>query len=485
MEAAPAATVAPPVRSVLPDPEHEQSAPTEFLSTTVEHKEVPNAYAGKQFVMASLRAPKFEPVEGKRSKLRLVAVLDRSGSMASDAKMQNVKESIEFFVRRVLRPEDEFAIVSYDNVVEVPLALTRADKLGVEKALAAVKSLEPRSTTNLSGGLFKGLELVQGATDKDITAVLLFTDGLANHGVQDTATIKTLTENLCSSAQQPPSVFTFGFGKDHNEDMLRGIAECGKGTYYFIKGKDDIPQAFGDCFGGLTSVVAQNIKLKFEPGAAGVVVSKVHSARPAVPTPGGGFEVDVGDLYSEEHRDVLCEIQLPAQREPSTESAPVVRITCTCLNVTTASAEMHKVVASIARPETSTSTRDISIDMHSNRINVVHAIEAATQAADRGNLAEGRALLDAARVSVAGSPSASTEMVVNLLRDIDQIQAGMVEREHYARYTCKMSKARMMSHMQQRCNHSNYASELGENDEATEAYTTTSKMQMKSMFKRR
>jgi uncharacterized protein YegL len=458
--------------------------PTEFFSTKVEYSQVSAAYSGSQYVMASLRAPKFEPTEGKRSRLRLVAVLDRSGSMQSDNKMTLVKETMSFLAQRVLRAEDELAIVAYDNEVEVPLPLTVTDAAGCEKALAAVKGLSPRGSTNLSGGLFKGLELVQGATDKDVTAVLLFTDGLANQGLQDSAAIKTITEQMCSGSAQPPSVFTFGFGKDHNEDMLRVIAEAAKGTYYFVKGKDDIPQAFGDCFGGLVSVVAQNIKLKFEPGAPGVVISKVHAPSEAKATTGGGLEVSLGDLYSEEHRDILCEIQLP-QVAASTEQMPVVRCTCTCINITTAQSEMHKNVAVIARPEQAPNNGpDVEIDQHRNRIDVVAAIEAATKAADHGDLEQGRTALVKARERLLASVSAETDACRGLLRDIDQILAGMQERAQYMRYTSKMSKARMMSHAQQRCNYSNYASEEGMFDQESEMYQTSSKVRMKKSMMR-
>jgi len=153
------------------------------------------------------------------------------------------------------------------------------------------------------------------------------------------------------------------------------------------------------------------------------------------------------------------------------------------MNVASAEQEMHKTVAMVARPAVSASTPNEQIDQHRNRIHVISAIERATQAADRGDLAEGRRILDEARTMVMQSVSASAEMSANLLRDIDQIVSGMRERDQYDRYTSKMSKARVMSHMQQRCNYSNYSSEMGDFDQATEAYQTSSKVAMKRAFK--
>ena len=58
------------------------------------------------------------------------------------------------------------------------------------------------------------------------------------------------------------SVFTFGFGSEHDADMLKAIATAGNGMYYFVNDADTIPESFCDCLGGLLSVAAQNLKLR-------------------------------------------------------------------------------------------------------------------------------------------------------------------------------------------------------------------------------
>ena len=61
--------------------------------------------------------------------------------------------------------------------------------------------------------------------------------------------IQQIGRNVC--------VFTFGFGTDHDADMLRSIADAGNGLYYFLDDVDSIPESFCDCLGGLLSVAAQ------------------------------------------------------------------------------------------------------------------------------------------------------------------------------------------------------------------------------------
>ena len=53
------------------------------------------------------------------------------------------------------------------------------------------------------------------------------------------------------------SIFTFGYGGEHDADLLRGVAEAGNGLFYYIDNADSIPESFCDCLGGLLSVAAQ------------------------------------------------------------------------------------------------------------------------------------------------------------------------------------------------------------------------------------
>ena len=49
----------------------------------------------------------------------------------------------------------------------------------------------------------------------------------------------------------------FGYGGEHNADLLRGVSEAGHRLFYYIDNTDSIPESFCDCLGGLLSVAAQ------------------------------------------------------------------------------------------------------------------------------------------------------------------------------------------------------------------------------------
>jgi len=393
-------------------------------------------------------------------------------------KLMLVRQTIDFLAANVLRATDELAIVAYDDKIEDALPLQRMDAQGVERAHKAISRITARGSTNLSGGLFRGLELMQASSEADVTAVLLFTDGLANQGVTDLQTIAAETHALANSAAKRPSVFTFGFGSDHDENMLRAIAEAAAGTYYFVKGKDDIPQAFGDCFGGLVSVVAQNIRLRFESLSPSIVLKGVEGQLASTLLPQGGFEVSVGDMYSEEERDILCTIELQAS-EVCASPSPAVRCTLSYINILQSALVETSVTSCLTRPSHTSSQPNEKVDQHRNRLKVAAAIDAATQRADNGDLRAGQEILKEAEQAVLESVSAASAISKGLLDDIRHVAGGMAERSHYREFGSKMSKAKMMSHMQQRCNYSNYSSG-GAFDEATEMYSTQSKKSMKA-----
>ena len=52
-------------------------------------------------------------------------------------------------------------------------------------------------------------------------------------------------------------MYTFGYGAEHDSDLLNAIASAGNGIFYYIDNPDNIPESFCDCLGGLLSVTAQ------------------------------------------------------------------------------------------------------------------------------------------------------------------------------------------------------------------------------------
>ena len=96
---------------------------------------------------------------------------------------------------------------------------------------------------------------------------------------------------------------------------------------------EQIPESFADCLGGLLSVVGQNLSLKLEL-QGGNSVTEVHANRAINWTiPNKTCDIAMGDLQSEEERDIVMELTLPALSSPQQDL--VIKASLSYFNVIT------------------------------------------------------------------------------------------------------------------------------------------------------
>merc|ERR1719231_1918898 len=352
--------------------------------------------------------------------------------------------------------------------------------------------------------------------------VLLFTDGQANRGLTSTAAITDAVRRTWGRLGAP-AVHTFGFGSDHNEDMLRSVAASNKGMYYFIGNGGEIPAAFADCLGGLTSIVARRLQLVVEvprplPHAVEVleVVTK-YSVKTV--EAGAKFEVTIPDLYSEEQRDVVFRLRLGRHTATAAEAkddgtvalsgsaaasaaswaasaasagaVPLLRfqLAYRCVAVSPEADKSVVAVTAIARPAAvvgSAVRYNERLDEQRNRIECARAIEDASATADRAGGGNGgdeamqaaRKRIEAAKVRIAGSRSGKGRACQELQKDLDECMAGLESRAVYRSFGRKANISMAMSHQMQRsCMQSKGAGR-------SQAYSNVSKARMKAKFKR-
>merc|ERR1712153_263026 len=116
-----------------------------------------------------------------------------------------MKQTLNLLVTRSsLQAQDKLGIVVFDDKVQIALPLTSMDQAGRRAAKAAIDAVCVGGTTNLSGGLMQGLQMlcqsdeaareqageaavVVGGEGGATRSLLLFTDGQANAGITDGA----------------------------------------------------------------------------------------------------------------------------------------------------------------------------------------------------------------------------------------------------------------------------------------------------------
>jgi Mg-chelatase subunit ChlD len=230
-----------------------------------------------------------------RQPVHLIFLIDISDSM-SDGKLDSVKKSIEFLLP-LLTPDDMVTLTTFGNSSDTVLLANYTTPDNVSSILKKVNELKTDGMTNMSSAL---MTVMNGMRDDPNyngnpghkTGVLLLTDGHANMGVSNSEGLQDIISRLMS--ENPLlSLTTVGYGKSHNAELLRQMATVGNGSYNVVYTLEDIATTFGEVLGGLTTVVAQNVTIRF-PLSVELLCKYNHKK-----TSDHVF-VHIGDLYSEQ-----------------------------------------------------------------------------------------------------------------------------------------------------------------------------------------
>ncbi len=225
----------------------------------------------------------------KNVPLNLSIVVDRSGSMAGE-KIEFAKKSAKKIIDR-LDSTDYVSIIEYDNFIHVLQGATpdtnkKEIKLRIDK-------MASRGSTNLWGGTERGYqEVMRNYKSGFINRVLLISDGQANVGITNPATIKFKVRQYRDSGI---SLSTFGVGLDYNELLMTQMAETGRGHYYFIDSANKMTLLFEKELASMLSLEARKTNLKILP-PPGVQLSSLSGE--GLEHHGNEVTIKLDDLFS-------------------------------------------------------------------------------------------------------------------------------------------------------------------------------------------
>ncbi len=235
-----------------------------------------------------------------RPRLSIALVIDRSGSMAEDRKLPYALAAARWVVDN-MADGDMLSIIAFGDQATVLSAAGRV--INKPFLFHRLDEISPLGSTNLSAGLLEGIAQVAGVgTVGQVKQVLLLTDGLANRGETNPASLRRIAER---AQTQGIGISTMGVGTHFNESLLADIAAAAGGRYAYIKTADQIPSAFKDELHGLLQAVAQNMAV--EVTVTGGVIGKVYGQ--LLDQPIRTYKLAVGDLRATEAGFLLAELQ--------------------------------------------------------------------------------------------------------------------------------------------------------------------------------
>jgi Ca-activated chloride channel family protein len=202
-----------------------------------------------------------DPKTYQRLPMNLVVVVDHSGSMASDGRLDKVKGGLHTMIDNLL-DTDQLAIVEFDDQVDVDA--TFGATLDRPALHAVVDSLEPRGATDIFDGLQQGFQLLGDvpASDRQ-NRVIFLSDGNATFG--DTSQVDIM--NMAKArVQRGIGLTTIGVGNDFDVALMRGLAEQGAGNFYFLEDPTAAKEVFTEELDYFMQPIALDIRLDATPG---------------------------------------------------------------------------------------------------------------------------------------------------------------------------------------------------------------------------
>ena len=252
-------------------------------------------------VLVEVTAPPIEGVE--RPALDVVAVIDRSGSMAG-APLASVKNAVKQLIR-FAGPDDRISVVVFDDEVQTVLELTHHND--VESAVTAVSRVRSGGSTNLSGGWLKALQILTESGRPDaLRRIIVLTDGHANVGL---TSAEEFAPHVSIARASGITTSCIGFADGYDEHFLAAVADAGSGNDYWCAGADQAARVFAQEFEGLASVASQNLEVKVSASEA-VRQVKVRHDFPVVDLGDRMMCVTMGDVYGGETRRLLITLEV-------------------------------------------------------------------------------------------------------------------------------------------------------------------------------
>lgn len=251
---------------------------------------------------------------GGRLPLNLGIVLDRSGSMYDEQRLDYVIEAIKYLIDN-LGPDDKAAVVAFADRAEVAATADQVatDAAGVKRTIDDLDLLEIGGGTQMALGMEAALaEVEKYYSPNRLNRLLLLTDG------------QTYEERKCLDLarqhRERISCSTLGVGIEFNEKLLMEMAEESAANYHFIDTPTSIPNIFSSELQGLRNVALTNARIEMQL-SAGVQVKEAFRASPQIypikeitPDANRTLSLPLGDIEAGTPSSALAVLVLPPRR---------------------------------------------------------------------------------------------------------------------------------------------------------------------------
>lgn len=215
--------------------------------------------AGKDGYYLLMVSPN-EGLEEKAVAKDVIFVLDTSGSMQDDGKLEKARPALNFGIRS-LNQGDRFNVISFsgeEHVMET--GLLEATDANKRRGVEFVANLKANGGTNIDGALQAALAQFDGRERPKM--LVLLTDGLPTAGESD---VDKIVSNVREKNVDGLRLFPFGVGYDVNTRLLDKLGSENAGLAGYVEPKEDLEIKVSSFFNKVNSPVLSDVEIDYGP----------------------------------------------------------------------------------------------------------------------------------------------------------------------------------------------------------------------------
>ncbi len=187
----------------------------------------------------------------QKKKVNLTLLIDVSGSMGQQGKMDGVHQGASAFVDQ-LDDSDTLSLIAFDSQ-EYPIFTNVVVGQNRAQIKDKISTLQPQDGTALYDAIAYAITNMKIDPTR-INGLVVLTDGndtsSTQYATDDHTDVSKLLDFITGGAgvesQSPITIFTIGYGSDADDAALQKIAQAGRGDYRKSAGKADIQQIYLD-----------------------------------------------------------------------------------------------------------------------------------------------------------------------------------------------------------------------------------------------